>query len=160
VRDCRFQDDGSFGAAQLAPRRNVETAGCGRHAETCAFLVPKVRQQPQPFVLGLRFAASVWGEVQPGLRIRLIKKLAEWIDGVDLRAHAPGDVLNLSRSEAQLLLAEGWAVKEYPLTATARRRRSVSGVTHPSALTAEHLLPERRKSPVKLHQTSPNPKNP
>ena len=129
VSDCRFQDDGSFGAAQLAPRRNVETAGCGRHAETCAFLVPKpsatttVRSGPA-------VCCEVVGEVQLKLRIRLIKKLAEWIDGVDLRAHAPGDVLNLSQSEARLLLAEGWAVKEHAVTANERRRRSMSGVTH------------------------------
>ena len=49
------------------------------------------------------------------MRVRLIKKLAQWIDGVDLRTHAPGDVFDLSRSEARLLLAEGWAVAE-PVT--------------------------------------------
>lgn len=68
------------------------------------------------------------------MRVRLVKKLAERIDGVDLRAHAPGDTLNLSLSEARLLLAEGWAVTEHPIK---ERRRDVSGATHRSALAAD-----------------------
>jgi hypothetical protein len=46
------------------------------------------------------------------MRVRLIKKLAEMIDGVDLSANELGDMLDLDRSEARLLLAEGWAVSE------------------------------------------------
>ena len=46
------------------------------------------------------------------MRVRLIKKLAGMLDGVDLSASQLGDVLNLTRSEAALLVAEGWAVGE------------------------------------------------
>jgi hypothetical protein len=64
------------------------------------------------------------------VRIRLIKKLAEMIDGIDLRAHKAGDVLDLTRSEARLLLAEGWAVRE---GGTGNRRQYVSGASHASS---------------------------
>jgi hypothetical protein len=57
------------------------------------------------------------------MRVRLIRKLAERIDGIDLRAYEPGDTLDIARSEARLLIAEGWAARE-----TARRYRA-SGST-------------------------------
>jgi hypothetical protein len=44
--------------------------------------------------------------------VRLTKKLAERIDGVDLSANEPGDMLDLPPSEGRLLLAEGWAIIE------------------------------------------------
>ena len=44
------------------------------------------------------------------VRLRLIRKLAEMIDGVDLSRKAVGDTVSLGLREAQLLLAEGWAV--------------------------------------------------
>ena len=67
------------------------------------------------------------------MRVRLIKKLAQWIDGVDLRAHALGDVFDLSGCEARLLLAEGWAVAENQVPNNERhRRRLVSSATHPT----------------------------
>ena len=46
------------------------------------------------------------------MRLRLIKKLAERIDGIDLSAYKPGDVVDLTQSEGRLLLAERWAVTE------------------------------------------------
>ena len=46
------------------------------------------------------------------MRVRLIKKFAQMIDGIDLSAFEPGDVLDLERSEARLLIVEGWAVPE------------------------------------------------
>ena len=42
------------------------------------------------------------------MRVRLIKKIAEMIDDIDLSTNRPGDVLDLNRSEARLLIAEGW----------------------------------------------------
>lgn len=42
--------------------------------------------------------------------IRLTRKLAECVDGIDLSRSREGDVLDLSRHDAQLLVAEGWAV--------------------------------------------------
>src|SRR5687767_15688223 len=46
------------------------------------------------------------------MRVYLARKLAEKINGVDLTAHKPGDVLDLSASEARLIIAEGWGIPE------------------------------------------------
>jgi hypothetical protein len=41
--------------------------------------------------------------------VRLTRKLAEMIDGVDLAHAHVGDRLNLSEHDADMLIAEGWA---------------------------------------------------
>ena len=41
--------------------------------------------------------------------VRLTRKLAEVIDGVDLKHANVGDKLDLSRHDADVLIAEGWA---------------------------------------------------
>ena len=46
--------------------------------------------------------------------IRLTRKLAERVDGIDLSRSREGDVLDLSRHDAHLLVAEGWAVSCEP----------------------------------------------
>jgi hypothetical protein len=42
--------------------------------------------------------------------VRLIHKYAEMIDGVDLAHSSVGDQLELPRRDADMLIAEGWAV--------------------------------------------------
>jgi hypothetical protein len=44
------------------------------------------------------------------VRVRLTKKLANQIDGVDVSPHQVGDVLDLPPEQARLLLAEEWAI--------------------------------------------------
>ena len=44
------------------------------------------------------------------MRVRLIKKLAQMIDGVDLRDRSVGDVFSLKTRDGKLLIAEQWAV--------------------------------------------------
>jgi hypothetical protein len=44
------------------------------------------------------------------MRIRLVRKLADAIDGVDISEYVVGDVIDLNSDEARLLIAEGWAV--------------------------------------------------
>jgi hypothetical protein len=44
------------------------------------------------------------------MRVRLIKKFAEKIDGVDLSGRSVGDLLNLKPRDAKLLIAEQWAI--------------------------------------------------
>jgi hypothetical protein len=44
------------------------------------------------------------------VRIKLIRKLAEQLDGIDLSTHEVGDEFDLPRREAELLIREGWAV--------------------------------------------------
>jgi len=46
------------------------------------------------------------------MRVRLTRKLADRIDGVDLRGCVVGDVLELPRAQASLLIAEEWATLE------------------------------------------------
>jgi hypothetical protein len=42
------------------------------------------------------------------MKIRLTRKLADSIDGVDLSRKKVGRVINVARHDAQLLIAEGW----------------------------------------------------
>jgi hypothetical protein len=46
------------------------------------------------------------------MRVRLIRKLAERIDGVDLRGHEVDEVFDVSPKDARLLMAEEWAIAE------------------------------------------------
>jgi len=55
------------------------------------------------------------------MRIRLTRKLAERLDGVDVSGCHVGDQLDLSPAHARLLVAEGWAM------VLAERRRSNQG---------------------------------
>jgi hypothetical protein len=47
------------------------------------------------------------------MRIQLIRKLADHLDGIDVSAYREGDVFDLSRREAELLIAEGWAIPSF-----------------------------------------------
>ena len=44
------------------------------------------------------------------MKIRLIRKLAEKVNGVDLSRHHEGEIFDLPPHEALLLVAEDWAV--------------------------------------------------
>ena len=46
------------------------------------------------------------------VKVRLVRKLAMMVDGVDLSNHETGDVLDLPEPKGRLLIAEGWAVEE------------------------------------------------
>jgi len=46
------------------------------------------------------------------MRVRLTRKLADLIDGVDLRGHEVDEVLDVSAKDARLLMAEEWAIAE------------------------------------------------
>ena len=57
------------------------------------------------------------------MHVRLTKKFAEALDGVDLSRWRVGEVLAVTRHEAELLLAEGWAepVRDDAVTALSNR---------------------------------------
>ena len=67
------------------------------------------------------------------MRVRLTKKLAEHVDGVDLTRWRVGDALNLSAREGRLLIAENWAMLE-------ERRRANAG---PPRLERRHDVDEK-----------------
>jgi hypothetical protein len=46
------------------------------------------------------------------MRVRLIRKFANAIDGVDLRGHNVDEVFEVTPKDARLLLAEHWAIAE------------------------------------------------
>jgi hypothetical protein len=58
--------------------------------------------------------------------VRLTRKLADRIDGVDLTSHSVGDVFEVALHAAQLLITEGWAV---PFEGEARVRSADTSVT-------------------------------
>ena len=49
------------------------------------------------------------------MHIRLTRKLAEMLNGVDLRAFTVGEVLQLDERYAAMLVAEGWAETVVPM---------------------------------------------
>jgi hypothetical protein len=56
---------------------------------------------------------AVAGDESVGLmRIRLIRKLADKLDGIDVSGYAEGDLFELALADAELLIAEGWAVRD------------------------------------------------
>jgi hypothetical protein len=66
------------------------------------------------------------------MKVRLTKKLAECIDGVELNDARVGDVLDLPAPQARLLLAEQWAVPHRPTRPKASRNAGSSAKrTHP-----------------------------
>jgi hypothetical protein len=44
------------------------------------------------------------------VKVRITRKFAEFIDGVDLSARRVGDVIEVPPRDAKLLIAEDWAV--------------------------------------------------
>lgn len=46
------------------------------------------------------------------MKVRLTRKFAEQIDGIDLEGYAPGDLLELPPEQARLIVAEEWAIPE------------------------------------------------
>ena len=46
------------------------------------------------------------------MKVWLTRKYAEWIDGVDLSGRHIGDRIDLPKIEAELLVAEQWALPD------------------------------------------------
>ena len=60
------------------------------------------------------------------MKVRLTRKHADRIDGIDLREHQPGDLLDLPTGDARVLIAEEWATREPHLADTPRRLQDVA----------------------------------
>jgi hypothetical protein len=83
----------------------------------------------------------------PVMKIRLTRKLADYLDGIDVSQLREGDVVALPRREAELLIAEKWAA---PLgRSSANERRAIS--TRPDRAVAA----ERHNRRVRTSQKKP-----
>ena len=60
------------------------------------------------------------------MKVRLVKKLANVMDGIDVSENCIGDVLDLPAEQARVLVAEEWAIAErrYHSSPTRQLRRS------------------------------------
>jgi hypothetical protein len=74
------------------------------------------------------------------MRVRLIRKLADVLDGIDVSGHAEGDVLNLPRRQAQLLIAELWAM---PLTRAVKSEKRGLSAAQPTTVAADRFRQPR-----------------
>jgi hypothetical protein len=55
--------------------------------------------------------------------VRLTRKYAEEIDGIDLSGHEAGDFISLSSDEARLIIAEGWGHPDRRIASAANEHR-------------------------------------
>ena len=46
------------------------------------------------------------------MQVRLLRKLADVVDGIDLSGRVVGEIIDLPEEQADLLVAEGWAEPE------------------------------------------------
>ena len=97
----------------------------------------------------------------PQMKVRLTKKHAERIDGIDLSGRQTGDVLDLPHPQAYLLLAEQWAIVErrYHSAPTAERRRADDSSTPrpPMSDTADPVRSASDRTRKSVDRTSPTP---
>jgi hypothetical protein len=67
------------------------------------------------------YCAEMVVQVVP-TKVRLTRKLAEVVNGIDLSGVEPGDEMELSTRDAAILIAEGWAIPiAEPLSLLERR---------------------------------------
>ena len=72
------------------------------------------------------------------MKVRLTRKHAEQIDGIDLSGHEVGDTLDLPTDQARLIVAEDWAHHD---------RRSHSVATEHKRRADDRSVTKRSKSP-------------
>jgi hypothetical protein len=65
------------------------------------------------------------------MRVRLIKKFAEMINGIDLSHARVGSLMTLSEREGEMLIAEGWAVPYFSGSTTADQRQEAADRVRP-----------------------------
>jgi hypothetical protein len=75
------------------------------------------------------------------MKVVLVRRLADSMDGVDVSQHQVGDTIDLSARDAEVLMAEGWVVAERrtePQGIHAVERRRARRSSTPETL-EEHL---------------------
>jgi hypothetical protein len=71
------------------------------------------------------------------MRVRLIKKFARMINGIDLTLARVGGLMTVSERDGEMLIAEGWAVPHFRASTTPGRRQEAADHVRP--------LPPRRR---------------
>jgi hypothetical protein len=56
------------------------------------------------------------------LKVRLTRKLADRLEGIDLSKRRVGEVIDVPRPQAMLLLTHGWAILADPPESTGSKR--------------------------------------
>jgi hypothetical protein len=88
--------------------------------------------------------------------IRLTRKLADFLDGVDVSHRHAGDVFELPMCDAHLLIAEGWAERYIPVRQPGDLEHGQSDTkdsvaTDPSQADALERLRRLREQPNRRH---------
>ena len=99
----------------------------------------------QRYVPAYELHARCQGWLLHFMRVRLIKKYAEQIDGVDLQRKSVGDVLDLPSDAAGLLLAEQWALPERRARDRATRHYASATPHLPELATAAETAKRRQR---------------
>src|SRR4051794_22710939 len=73
------------------------------------------------------------------MRVRLLRKLANILDGVDVSAYQIGDVMDVTQLEADILCAEGWVevVRQRPRLVHSGQHRHLMRSVAPHAEAAD-----------------------
>lgn len=90
------------------------------------------------------------------MKVRLTRKLAESIDGVDLSRKRVGRIINVGRHDAQLLIAEGWGAPADPIGERAADVRGEHGTGGSRASQVRHESndrPTRRRAAKRRKST-------
>jgi hypothetical protein len=77
--------------------------------------------------------------------VRLIRKLADRLDGIDLSLCNEGDAIDLSRRDAELLVAEGWASRCAPRQSSLRGMPAIAADAPTRRRTLEQLRRIRKE---------------
>ena len=65
------------------------------------------------------------------MRVRLIKKFARMLNGVDLTLTRVGGLMTVSERDGEMLIAEGWAVPHFRASTTPGRRHAAADRANP-----------------------------
>lgn len=89
-------------------------------------------------------------------RVRLTRKFANLINGIDLSHRRPGDVLELTDSEARMLILEGWATAS---DAGLRKRKLIQKKISPETFEEWNREGGRTKPPERMTRKTKKPRN-
>jgi hypothetical protein len=65
------------------------------------------------------------------MKVRLTKKLADQLDGIDVSGCQEGDLLDLPAHDANVLIEEGWAIRERRVCSEPAHGRGRRADDHP-----------------------------